>query len=94
MPVSIDEVSKDFMSANTIGGGIMGEVMNLDDFLDELSDQGNPNPPNMFNPPTNMQELELSSYHQHRHFNYPPNVQSHSQQPLNLPKEGILVFCQ
>ena len=57
MPLSFEDIARDFM-AGTIpsrSNSIVGEVMNLDDFLEELSDQ---------DPKSSLQHEGESNYHQ------------------------------
>ena len=68
MPVNFEDLARDFMAHTN--PGIVGEVMNLDDFLEELSD---PDPKsavmlNNENSNDNFDGRKKLNYHQH-----PPN---------------------
>ena len=62
MPVSFEDLARDFMAHSN--PGLVGEVMNLDDFLEELSD---PDPKSVIhNENSNENDARKLNYH-------PPN---------------------
>ena len=87
-PVLIDDVARDLIMNS--GNSIVGEVMNLDDFLDELIDpadlkaaqEGDKNQRYMFSP------LEMMfSHQQNYHYHQPPQFSSFTNQQ-NYNKSG------
>ena len=57
MPLSFEDIARDFMAGtvHSNSNSIVGEVMNLDDFLEELSDP---------DPKSSLQHEAESNYHQ------------------------------